>query len=162
VVEVHVNLAKCPFCHDEVAVADRAVCAACLAVHHLECWTEHGACSACAGEQVLTMQTKQKDKLGARIEQLADDDAIVRRWAAYSLRKATPRERAAIPALCQALHDDDRWTRMWAALALSGIGPLAAKAADRLETLANDAAEHERVREAAAKALKRVRGKKGS
>ena len=36
---------RCAYCHDDVAVEDRAACAACLAVHHEECWEDR--CAAC-------------------------------------------------------------------------------------------------------------------
>jgi len=42
------------FCHDAVPPERRAVCAACLAVQHAECFAEHGRCAACAAERLLT------------------------------------------------------------------------------------------------------------
>lgn len=39
--------ARCPFCHDSLGQAARERCPGCSADHHLECWDEHGGCSAC-------------------------------------------------------------------------------------------------------------------
>jgi len=45
---------RCPYCHDAVeAVAERAACQQCLAVHHVGCWQELGRCGACAHEAAL-------------------------------------------------------------------------------------------------------------
>jgi hypothetical protein len=42
----------CPYCRD--ALAGRgAVCATCLAVHHVECWLEHGRCAGCGWTKAL-------------------------------------------------------------------------------------------------------------
>jgi hypothetical protein len=38
---------RCPYCHDEVQGETGAVCVDCLARHHEECWTSHGACATC-------------------------------------------------------------------------------------------------------------------
>jgi len=37
--------AFCPFCRDELALAERAACLACGTEHHLQCLTEHGRCT---------------------------------------------------------------------------------------------------------------------
>ena len=157
---VHVAQSKCPFCHDTVEVQDRAVCATCVAVHHLACWTEHGACAACGGEQVLTLQQRMvASKIGERIEELGSTDKLVRRWAAYSLRNAAPEDRPALEALRRTLDDEDRWTRMWSAVALGKLGVPDAKVLDRLEVMAADPDEPERTREHAEAALRALRGK---
>jgi hypothetical protein len=44
---------RCAYCHDDVAVEDRAACAACLAVHHEECW--EGRCAACGAALSLRL-----------------------------------------------------------------------------------------------------------
>lgn len=37
---------RCVYCHDGLEVAAAAYCASCLAVHHPDCFQEHGACAA--------------------------------------------------------------------------------------------------------------------
>jgi hypothetical protein len=37
---------RCIYCHDGLEVASAAYCASCLAVHHAECFQEHGTCAA--------------------------------------------------------------------------------------------------------------------
>lgn len=47
--DVAVEHARCPFCHEPVRAsdADKAACGACMAWHHGACWSEHGRCAAC-------------------------------------------------------------------------------------------------------------------
>jgi hypothetical protein len=45
---------RCAYCHDDVVVEDRAACAACLAVHHEECW--EGRCAACGAAIALRLR----------------------------------------------------------------------------------------------------------
>ncbi len=48
--------ARCPFCHEDLAAADRTLiagCADCGARAHLDCTREHGACAACGGSNLL-------------------------------------------------------------------------------------------------------------
>jgi hypothetical protein len=46
--EVHVELPRCPWCHDAVRGGqEKRGCSACMAWHHEECFEEHGACAAC-------------------------------------------------------------------------------------------------------------------
>ncbi len=52
---IGVDHPTCPYCKDAVApVDDKTACAGCMAWLHAACWNEHGACSACGGEQPLT------------------------------------------------------------------------------------------------------------
>tara|TARA_R110002072_G_scaffold152036_2_gene301574 strand:+ start:1961 stop:3772 length:1812 start_codon:yes stop_codon:yes gene_type:complete len=37
---------RCVYCHDGLEVASAAYCASCLAIHHPECFSEHGTCAA--------------------------------------------------------------------------------------------------------------------
>lgn len=37
---------RCIYCHDGLEVASAAYCASCLAIHHSECFQEHGTCAA--------------------------------------------------------------------------------------------------------------------
>jgi hypothetical protein len=54
-VQVAASRARCPFCRDEVAAegTDWVACRGCLARHHVGCWGEHGACSACGESKFL-------------------------------------------------------------------------------------------------------------
>jgi hypothetical protein len=45
------GVGRCAYCHDDVAVEDRAACAGCLAVHHTDCWEDR--CAACGARLVL-------------------------------------------------------------------------------------------------------------
>ena len=38
---------------DAVEQAERVACAACVAVHHADCWAENGACASCGSPDVL-------------------------------------------------------------------------------------------------------------
>jgi hypothetical protein len=65
---------------------------------------------------------------------------------------------AGVSALGEALSNDERWyVRQQAARALGGIGPAAKDAVPALTDRLKD--EHQHVREAAAEALKKIRGK---
>lgn len=46
---LHVDAARCPFCHELVEPKDpsKQACTDCMAWHHSECWGEHGGCAAC-------------------------------------------------------------------------------------------------------------------
>ncbi len=45
---------RCPYCHESSGPdSERAVCSACLAPHHSECWDELGRCSACGVSDAL-------------------------------------------------------------------------------------------------------------
>ncbi len=46
------ELGSCPYCHETVRMADdKTACEQCAAWHHRECWSEHGACSACGHQR---------------------------------------------------------------------------------------------------------------
>ena len=72
--------ARCPYCHDEIALQGEAwlCCALCLARHHRECWREHGLCASCDNPQALTHVPKAERSIwrapATRREQVA-------RWA---------------------------------------------------------------------------------
>lgn len=46
---------RCPYCHDDLAVAVAAACGGCATLHHSECLIEHGKCSilGCGSPQRL-------------------------------------------------------------------------------------------------------------
>ncbi|MDF1661826.1 MAG: hypothetical protein P1V97_08640 [Planctomycetota bacterium] len=45
---------RCPYCHEDCLPESEAfVCQSCLSRHHIGCWTDHGCCASCQGEQVL-------------------------------------------------------------------------------------------------------------
>lgn len=50
---------RCPFCHEDVDVADDewVACKQCLARHHVGCWSEGNRCSACQGGTPLVAPT---------------------------------------------------------------------------------------------------------
>ncbi|MBX3469878.1 MAG: hypothetical protein KF878_23635 [Planctomycetes bacterium] len=54
-VRVERSAVRCPFCHDDVRLADAdwVACAGCLARHHGACWAEAGRCGACQGAEAL-------------------------------------------------------------------------------------------------------------
>lgn len=59
--QVHVaaSQSRCPFCHDHVNVDEaHQVCGTCLARHHQDCWTQHGACSNCGHASSLVPATQ--------------------------------------------------------------------------------------------------------
>jgi hypothetical protein len=41
-------------------VEERAACAACLAVHHGDCWARDAKCAACGAHEILTRPTPTK------------------------------------------------------------------------------------------------------
>lgn len=43
----------CPYCRDELAREAGALCATCLAVHHVECWRAHLRCASCGHSKGL-------------------------------------------------------------------------------------------------------------
>jgi hypothetical protein len=54
-VSVAGSLARCPYCHDEVApgAGEWVACESCLARHHEACWNESGRCATCKGTRFL-------------------------------------------------------------------------------------------------------------
>ena len=54
-VRVAVAAARCPYCHDEVALEAPTwvACAGCLARHHGGCWSEAGRCASCGATESL-------------------------------------------------------------------------------------------------------------
>ncbi|MEZ6188607.1 MAG: hypothetical protein R3F62_26840 [Planctomycetota bacterium] len=45
---LHVQRPRCPYCRDDVQPSQAKVaCDGCMAWHHAECWSAHGACSGC-------------------------------------------------------------------------------------------------------------------
>jgi hypothetical protein len=67
------GVGRCAYCHDDVAVEDRAACAACLALHHEECWD--GRCAACAACLALRQRGSSgpsaRPEAGPRAERIA-------------------------------------------------------------------------------------------
>ena len=60
-VSVAGSLARCPFCHDEVApgAADWVACESCLARHHETCWNESACCATCQGTRFLARRDRE-------------------------------------------------------------------------------------------------------
>jgi hypothetical protein len=55
--------AFCPFCRDELALADRAACLACGTEHHLQCITEHGRCTVWGcGRTWVTARVRARER----------------------------------------------------------------------------------------------------
>lgn len=53
---------RCPYCHENVDKKEFIeVCAACKAIHHQECWSEHGCCSTCSKNKTLSKLPTQED-----------------------------------------------------------------------------------------------------
>jgi hypothetical protein len=52
---IHVELPRCPFCHENVKAEEpKHGCPDCMAWHHEGCWSESGAkCAACGRGQTL-------------------------------------------------------------------------------------------------------------
>ena len=91
------------------------------------------------------------------IEQLKDENPIVRSNAAQALRDFGPEARQAVRPLIEAMKDEDREVRLYAAEALGNIGPKAKVAVPALiEAMKNDAQD---VRQQAAEALRRIQAK---
>jgi hypothetical protein len=64
------GVGRCAYCHDVVAIDDRAACAACLAVHHEECW--EGRCAACSAALALRSSGRSaRPDAGPRGERIA-------------------------------------------------------------------------------------------
>lgn len=162
-IRVVASATRCAFCHDQVEVSDRAVCATCLAMHHLECWREHGVCANCSAAKALTLEVevaKVGRHVGDWIVALADaTDKLRRRLAARALGELAPQASPAVPALIGALEDEDPWVRKWACVALGNIGARAAAALQALSKAEEDS--DERVRKAAKVASTLVNTKKG-
>ncbi len=55
--DVHLEVNRCPFCHEEIAVAAQdlewVACSKCLGRHHRACWDEGNGCSSCGGKAPL-------------------------------------------------------------------------------------------------------------
>ena len=52
-VKLKINRPRCPYCHDDIKPGgDNQACHECLAWHHSECWTQHGACVGCGNRWV--------------------------------------------------------------------------------------------------------------
>lgn len=50
---------RCPYCHEAVTInSSKTACESCMAWHHKECWTEHGACSACGRGQAESLESQ--------------------------------------------------------------------------------------------------------
>jgi len=49
--QIHVRSGpgRCAYCHDSVPERERVACAACLAVHHADCW--EGRCASCRADK---------------------------------------------------------------------------------------------------------------
>ncbi len=75
---------RCAYCKDAVELSQRAACAACLAVHHEGCWSEHGRCAACGVEEVLRRATPSSGAWapsgGEEEEEAAPERWDGRRW----------------------------------------------------------------------------------
>ncbi|MDF1663432.1 MAG: hypothetical protein P1V97_16800 [Planctomycetota bacterium] len=93
-VHVAASQTRCPYCHDQVQVDEpHQVCSVCLARHHDDCWTNHGACSNCAHSLAL-VPSKQgpvetstitdlelRPLLGSRIDCQVEANAMQISWA---------------------------------------------------------------------------------
>lgn len=165
VLPIHIasSSTRCAFCHDQVQLLDRSVCAICLAMHHLECWREHGSCAACRATKVLTLEAeaaKTGKKVADWVEALRDEaDKYRRRLAARALGELGPQAVPAVETLAGALQDGDPWVRKWSCWALGAIGPQAGAAIPAL-TGAREADAAERVRKAAGQAIAEIEERK--
>jgi hypothetical protein len=56
---------RCAYCHDQVAVEDRAACASCHAVHHVDCW--EGRCASCGAGLVLGLVRASSNRTRASL-----------------------------------------------------------------------------------------------
>ncbi len=61
-VVVRGGASRCPHCHDNVHAEDDAwaACRGCLARHHVACWGEGGACSACGEKRFVSSVPARK------------------------------------------------------------------------------------------------------
>jgi hypothetical protein len=61
--DLNLGLARCPFCHDDVAVERETwvACSGCLARHHDACWAEGARCASCGGAEHLSAQSEQQE-----------------------------------------------------------------------------------------------------
>lgn len=155
---------RCAFCHTGVEIGDRAICATCLAMHHLECWREHGSCATCATRRVLTLEAEVA-KVGKTVqdwvEALADEhDKLRRRLAARALMELGGRAHLAVSPLTKALQDPDTWVQRWSCAALGAIGARAGLAIPAL-VQAGDKATVDKVRRAANAAILAIETAKG-
>jgi HEAT repeat protein len=79
-----------------------------------------------------------QDLVGRLIDELKDEDFVVRKIAAWSLGDLGPEASPAVPALIEALKDSDRFVRRAAAWTLGRIGPAAAPAVPALTEALHD------------------------
>lgn len=99
---------RCPFCHDDVGLAqENAVCHDCLARHHSACWDEGGACANCGST--------------ARMERKGPPDLTPERARAALLGAGFAAEQ--VDALLAGASEGDRGERLRAALALAVAVP---------------------------------------
>src|SRR5690606_19439107 len=65
--DLEVEHARCPFCHEPVRASDpaKAGCSACTAWQHTACWSEHGRCAACGAEAAWPAVKKGADAAAA-------------------------------------------------------------------------------------------------
>jgi HEAT repeat protein len=93
---------------------------------------------------------------------LSSPDEVLATVAAWSMLKITPEDKTlleqAIPALRKAARADRELVRLEAAVSLGDIGPAAASAIPILELVSEEDSSRQ-VRDAAAKALKQIRGR---
>lgn len=59
-VDVRGGPSRCAYCHGDVAIEERAACAACFAAHHVECWRADGRCATCRATIVLARDDAAK------------------------------------------------------------------------------------------------------
>ncbi len=73
--------ARCPYCHDEVALEAPTwvACAGCLARHHGGCWREAGRCASCGGAESLARAARPtaSGELGPLVERSAPPGALL-------------------------------------------------------------------------------------
>lgn len=95
--DVHVaaSRARCPFCHEAVSpeATDWVACRGCLARHHVGCWGEHGACSAC-GEAKFLPATPGRARSSARPRAALIVGLLVALFTGGVLVSRPPTERA--------------------------------------------------------------------
>lgn len=73
--------ARCPYCHDGVRAETGRPCLDCGALHHRECWTELGGCSACSFGPRSSEPTAPEDPVGASPGRLSATSARRRVFA---------------------------------------------------------------------------------
>ena len=68
---------RCVYCKGDVDIAERAACAACLAVHHRDCFEIDACCAACGQSEVLVRQDGPIEATEPRVAPHANEQWVV-------------------------------------------------------------------------------------